>query len=43
MELHIDEKALMQHAGLLSSKPVLFAAMWPRRTWRAEKNPLSRR
>ncbi len=25
MDLHADEKALMQHAGLLSSKPVLFA------------------
>ncbi len=25
MELHADEKILMQHAGLLSSKPVLFA------------------
>lgn len=25
MELHADEKVLMQHAGLLSSKPVLFA------------------
>jgi hypothetical protein len=40
MELHIDEKPLMQHAGLLSSKPVLFACNVAEADMAApEKNP----
>jgi hypothetical protein len=40
MELHPDEKAQMQHAGLLSSKPVLFACNVSEADMTApEKNP----